>query len=77
MAELGVEPSAALVAAHYRGIIDGFVLDRRDIALAASIGVTAHAAETLMQTLADRMALAREVLSFATRLTPGERRHRA
>ena len=37
MGELGVEVSAAAVAARYRDLLDGFVLDETDRALAAAI----------------------------------------
>jgi LPPG:FO 2-phospho-L-lactate transferase len=68
MAELGVPRSALTVAHHYRGLIDGFVLDERDAALAAQFDLPVHIADTLMQSLADRERVAREVLAFAAAL---------
>ena len=65
MSELGLECSAAAVAAHYRGVIDGFILDQRDAALASAIDMPVHVTNTLMRSLDDRMNLAREVLRFA------------
>jgi LPPG:FO 2-phospho-L-lactate transferase len=65
MSELGLECSAAAVAAHYRGVIDGFILDQRDTPLASAIDMPVHVTNTLMRSLADRMHLAREILRFA------------
>ena len=65
MAELGVECSATAVAAHYRSVIDGFILDQRDAALAPVMDMPVHLTNTLMRSLDDRMHLAREVLRFA------------
>ena len=63
MAELGLEVSAAAVAARYRGVIGAFVLDHEDAALAAGLGLKVTLARTLMQSLEDREALARSVLA--------------
>ena len=71
MRELGREASARGVAAEYRKLIDGFVLDREDLALAESIrslGIEVSVAQTVMRTAEDRVALARSVLDFAARL---------
>jgi LPPG:FO 2-phospho-L-lactate transferase len=68
MAELGVPQSALAVAHHYQGLIDGFVLDERDAALAAQFDLPVHIADTLMQSLPDRERVAREVLAFAAAL---------
>ena len=45
MAERGVTPSAAAIAEHYAGLIDGFVLDEADRAEAAGIAATGVAVE--------------------------------
>ncbi len=68
MSELGLEPSAATVAAHYAGLIDGFVVDHADAAAAMPPGVRRFVAQTLMTTLDDRIGLAHAVLDAATRL---------
>jgi LPPG:FO 2-phospho-L-lactate transferase len=68
MAELGLEPAAATVAAHYAGLIDGFVQDAQDRALASLKAAALHVTDTVMVSLADRERLAREVLEFAARL---------
>lgn len=65
MSELGYTVSPVSVALHYEGLIDGFVLDRADAALADQIAGPTLAAETLMTTRADKQALAETVLSFA------------
>jgi LPPG:FO 2-phospho-L-lactate transferase len=64
MAELGVAPSAAAVAAHYRALIDGFVVDAPD----AGIEVPTLVTNTVMTDAASKEALARAVLDFARSL---------
>ena len=70
--ELGLPVSAAAVAAHYRGLAAGFVLDAGDAKLAADIegelGMTTRAAPSIMRTLAEREALARAALDLALEL---------
>ncbi len=68
MSELKLEVSAAAVARHYQGLIDGFVLDTEDAALAESFPVPVHVTNTLMKTLGDKKRVAQETLSFAERL---------
>ena len=56
------------MAGQYLRLIDGFVLDRQDEALAESVrslGIQVLAANTVMRTVEDRVALARAVLDFA------------
>jgi LPPG:FO 2-phospho-L-lactate transferase len=68
MRELGKEPSARAVAAEYLRFIDGFVIDREDIAYAESVrslGIEVLVTNTVMRTVDDRLALARAVLDFA------------
>lgn len=68
MRELGKEPSARAVATEYLRVIHGFVIDQEDIAYAESVrslGLKVLAANTVMRTLDDRVALARAVLDFA------------
>jgi LPPG:FO 2-phospho-L-lactate transferase len=73
MAELDIEVSAAGVASHYAGLIDGFVLDELDAALASRLALPSVAVPTVMRSLADREALARATLDFARSLTGGPR----
>ncbi len=74
MAELGVEASAAAVAARYRDFLDGFVLDEADRALARAVerdaggGVRVRVEATVMRTDEDRARLAAGVLAFAREL---------
>jgi LPPG:FO 2-phospho-L-lactate transferase len=71
MRELGKEPSARAVAIEYLRLADGFVIDRADRAMVESVrslGIHVLAAQTVMRTIDDRVALARTVLDFARRL---------
>ena len=71
MLELGVTQSAASVARHYGGLIDGFVLDSEDAASGDEIralGLDVLTTNTVMQSLEDRVSLAADVLEFATKL---------
>jgi LPPG:FO 2-phospho-L-lactate transferase len=80
MAELGIENTSASVAAHYRGLIDGLVIDIGDEADASTLEVAVATAPTLMRDRADRENLARRVIDFAGRLASArtvQRRHRA
>jgi LPPG:FO 2-phospho-L-lactate transferase len=68
MTELGLAGGAVEVAAHYNGLIDGFVLDHSDANSAAAverIGLAVLVTGTVMQSLDDKTRLAREVLAFA------------
>jgi LPPG:FO 2-phospho-L-lactate transferase len=80
MQELGLEVSATTIAAHYAGLVDGYVLDEEDQelvpALAQRLGLPALVAPTVMRTLEDREALARAVLGFAARRPAGRRLRR-
>ena len=65
--ELGIEPSALAVANHYKGIINGFVLDTIDSALAEdiqSMNIETLVTNTIMKSNNDRFALAQDVLNF-------------
>ena len=63
MAELGVPVGAAAVARHYRDILDHYVIDEADVAAMENLDLPFTATRTLMETLADRDALARVVLA--------------
>lgn len=60
-AALGVMPSAAAVAARYGDLLHGFVMEHGDDA--AGIAPRVFHAATLMRDLADKIALARQVLA--------------
>jgi LPPG:FO 2-phospho-L-lactate transferase len=66
MTELGLDPSAAGVAARYGDLLDGYVLDEVD---AGSVtGLPVFVTQTLMKTLPDRERLARTVLDAADQI---------
>jgi LPPG:FO 2-phospho-L-lactate transferase len=70
MTELGIANSSAAIATHYRGLIDGLLIDESDRGDAQKLDVAVEAAPTLMRDLADRESLARRVIDFALRLAP-------
>jgi LPPG:FO 2-phospho-L-lactate transferase len=77
MAELGVAATAATVARHYGGLVDGIVIDEVDAALRAEIeaaGVAVRVAPAVMRSSDDRAALARTCLAFAGEIA--QARHR-
>ncbi len=68
MRELDIPASATAVARHYRDLITGFVLDQRDADRepeVADLGLATTVTQTVMSSLDDRIALARDVLAFA------------
>jgi LPPG:FO 2-phospho-L-lactate transferase len=69
MRELGLEVSAKTVALRYADLLDGYVTDNVDRAIAASLPVRAISTNTLMLSLADREQLARTTLAFADQLS--------
>jgi LPPG:FO 2-phospho-L-lactate transferase len=74
MRELDIPVTPAAVAEHYRGLIDGFVVDRVDRAHAGPLeraGLTVAVTDTIMRTAADRRALADGVLELIGRLAAG------
>jgi LPPG:FO 2-phospho-L-lactate transferase len=71
MIELGLAANSANIAAHYREILDGLVLDlvdAGDVDAVQDQGVTAAVTPTVMKTLYDRQQLARFALDFTSRL---------
>ena len=69
VAQLSSRVTAAAVAGHYAELLDGFVLDTRDEALHGTLAVPTKVTNTLMTTLAERDALARDTLVFLAELT--------
>lgn len=63
MTELGYNLTAAAIAEHYAGIINGFIYDKRDGALDLT-PLPTRALNTLMTTEHDRVVLARQVLDW-------------
>ena len=68
MTELGITPDAQSIASHYGDLIDGFVLDTRDEQAIGQMACAATVTNTVMQTLDDKVALARHCLAFCDRL---------
>jgi LPPG:FO 2-phospho-L-lactate transferase len=72
LSTLGHETSAVGVAAIYRGLVDGMVIDNVDSDLAPRIiemGMEVEVTDTIMKSEQDRARLAQTVLSFCERLT--------
>lgn len=72
MQELGKAVSADTVARHYGELIDGFVLDPVDAALGQAVrdnGLHTLITPSVMETLDDKIRLAKEVFTFAVSLT--------
>ena len=72
MRELGVEPSALGVARHYGRLVDGWVIDSVDRALAPSIealGCRVKVCNTIMRTLDEKAKLAQDAIGFAFELS--------
>jgi LPPG:FO 2-phospho-L-lactate transferase len=72
MRELGIPNTAQSVASHYSDFLDGFVLDLEDQNYAASIqeqGIATVVTQTVMQTLDDRVSLARDCLECIDQLS--------
>ena len=65
MRELGLETSAAAVAQRYGDLIDAYIVDHADAPKCRGLDCRVIAAEALMETLADREALARIALEAA------------
>lgn len=71
MAELGLTPSAAAVATHYGEMLDGYILDQADHGEMAALrdhGLTVASTNTVMESLEDRLQLARFAVDFAAAL---------
>ena len=68
MSELGIDVTPSAIAHHYKGLIDGLVIDESDAAGTDRVGVPVAVTRTLMSNLDDRRQLARAVLAFAARL---------
>jgi len=73
MAELGLPTTSAAVAAHYRGLLDGFVLDQVDADQADALDLPCLVTQTLMTTEGDKRRLAVEVLDFSRSLVAAGR----
>ena len=78
MNELGLESTALGIYQHYGDLLDGFVLDAQDRSLIDEVREPrhVHCCNTVMESLDDRIALARECLQFAASLDGSGRRNR-
>jgi LPPG:FO 2-phospho-L-lactate transferase len=65
MEELGHSVDVLTVAAHYRDLIDGLVIDTADAQLAAKLELPVAIQPSLMRSLSDRERLASAALQFA------------
>ena len=68
MDELGVDASTIAIAAHYRGLIDGLVIDAGDAREADSVDVPVCTVPTLMTDDTSKIRLAQDVLAFGDAL---------
>ncbi len=67
LAELGKESSVISVAEHYKGLIDGLIIDSQDAELCdtiAAMGMKVLTTNTIMKNLEDRVHLAEDTLQF-------------
>ena len=72
MLEMSLPAKASWIADHYRDFVDGLLVDSRDEALAAEIeasGVRACVTDIVMDSLDDRVRLAKTSLEFADTLS--------
>ena len=69
MRELGIAANSKAIAEHYRGLIDGLIVDTSDASDVAGIGVPTMPTQTMMRNLEDRKQLAADVIRFADTLT--------
>lgn len=68
MGELGLPLDVLAIVDHYRGLIDGFVLDTVDADRESMLGLPTMVTNSLMRSLEDRTALAEATLGFCRRL---------
>ncbi|MEX2409104.1 MAG: 2-phospho-L-lactate transferase CofD family protein, partial [Rhodovibrionaceae bacterium] len=68
MKELGHAASVEGIADHYRGLIDGLVIDTLDRDHASGLRVASLPTQTVMRSLEDRERLARDCIAFSAEL---------
>lgn len=66
MGELGLKVTHATIAEHYAGLIDGLMVDSEDDPIPGDMKIMS--CDTLMQSLEDKVSLARGILAFADSL---------
>lgn len=67
MTELGFAPAVETIAQHYAGLIDAMIIDVADARAAKAIAVPSSAANTVMRTFEDKVALAAHCLDACER----------
>ncbi len=68
---VGADVSCTGVAAHYHGLLDGWIIDKRDahaVEDVEALGIACRAADTIMDELATTVSLARACLELADQL---------
>jgi LPPG:FO 2-phospho-L-lactate transferase len=73
--DLGMEPTALCAAEHFKGLLQGWMIDSQDMHLAPRItesGLKVRVSDILMVDGQDRRRLAAEVLQFGSELLFGE-----
>jgi len=74
MAELGLAADCISIARHYGRLLDGLVIDQADADQAGDMPLPVLVTPTLMRSLDDRIALARQCLAFCARLAADPKR---
>jgi LPPG:FO 2-phospho-L-lactate transferase len=69
MSELGLVPDVQSIARHYGALLDALVVDAVDARLAEGLPIRTSVTSTLMQTMDDKVALARHCLALCEQLT--------
>jgi len=69
MSELGLAPAVQSIARHYGALLDALVVDGVDAGLAEGLPIRTSVTNTLMQTMDDKVALARHCLALCEQLT--------
>jgi len=73
MSELGIEPSAVAISRHYGTLLDGFIVDEQDRKMVSGpkkLDLPIRIDDTIMNTLDDKIRLARATLDFARSIGP-------
>lgn len=73
MMEMGQMVSPLTVVDHFDGLLDGFVLDHADGAVARAVQLPTLVTATMMTDLASKKQLAEEVLAFGAQLAEGQK----
>jgi LPPG:FO 2-phospho-L-lactate transferase len=74
MAELSLDAGPSTIAQHYKGLIDGLIIDHADREASVTLPVPFHVTATLMTTLRDKDRLAEECVAFAGQIAQSVQR---